>query len=463
MSSDASAPAEPLSELNMRQKCETISGNLSRVGTFLKKTGCALVQRAHLQLEKSKEVGITSGLVVEEVMCYPEVVELLVAATDFLTFAGNELKQVKHVHGSGMEGSAPDASIHDNVDSETCETKFNDKPKHALLNNEKKRSESGERAHVQLQELVDVIEDFGKILDSKGIDSSKVNDAMNSTLDLEQIFVNADPNSSCWTKLRNILCKLLEDAPVWLLSLYRIVFTQSVEEVAPSGPGTCRTRRELVLGGYGVPKRPYMLHVYFLTMVLVVANWFFVMFFDTAFYRKSTTCNDLNTRRDAYLCFDVSKSILAGPTNCTDPAIKDDLDIYVLCYLQYFNFPTALSLAFGLAQVIILLIHISFTLTLWCVKNFTPYAALVIHLIILISYIIFWVVYLPILYTNVNEVEYRGNLFYGHRILRYFMGFLGLLTLFFLTIFSPYEWLIDKNSSKTPQSTYSLHPARKNL
>ena len=129
------------------------------------------------------------------------------------------------------------------------------------------------------------------------------------------------------------------------------------------------------------------------------------MFFDTAFYRKTTTCNDVNTRQDAFLCFDVSESIKDGPIDCTDPVNKDDPDVYVICYLQYFNFPVALSLAFSFAQLIIILIHISFTLTLWYVKNFTPYAALGIHLLLLVLYTTFWIVYLPIVFTDVNDAE----------------------------------------------------------
>ena len=67
--------------------------------------------------------------------------------------------------------------------------------------------------------------------------------------------------------------KLCVEVPSWLFSLYRIVFRQTVEEVTLSGPGTS-TRQEYLLGGYGVQKRPFMVHVYFVTMMSLVANWF---------------------------------------------------------------------------------------------------------------------------------------------------------------------------------------------
>jgi hypothetical protein len=400
-------------------------------------------------LEKDDQIQIDFRPLVKEDMSilsrYQEVIKLLAVARDSLMSAKIELE-------AASEGSAT-----------------------IVTNNEADDERGSEPSEPTLVEkLVSTTENFGKIVPMYRY-NSKINEfeAVTKLQTILELFEGIDLTEAgdkssccancctdCCTKRMSPLCKFFEAVPFRLFSFYRIVFRHSVEEVTLPGPGTS-TRREFLLGGYGVPKRPFMVHAYFLTMVLLVANWFLVMFFDTAFYRKTTTCNDLNTRRDAYLCFDVSKSILAGPTNCTDPVIKDDLDIYVLCYLQYFNFPVALSLAFSFAQLVILLIHISFTLTLWCVKNVTPYAALVIHLIMLVSYIIFWVVYLPILYTNVNNLEYKGNLFYGHRILRFFMAFLGLLTLLFLTIFSPYKWLIDKNN-REHRPTYGYHHGKKN-
>ena len=260
--------------------------------------------------------------------------------------------------------------------------------------------------------------------------------------------------SSCSCSCRGICNKIGHVFPFLLYSLYRLVFRHSVEEVTLPGPGNT-TRREYLFGGYRIPKNPHLLHAYYLAMLVTVANWFFVMFFDTAFYRKTTTCNDLNVRRDAYLCFDVSQSILAGPVNCIDPTIRDDLDIYVLCYLQFFNFPVALSLSFSFAQLMILLIHISFALTLWCVKNFKPYAALALHAILLALYIIGFTIYGPFVCKNIDDVQYKGlNIFYGDRILRIFMVILGGVTLFLLTLLSPYWWLIDKHY-REHRPTYS--------
>ena len=232
--------------------------------------------------------------------------------------------------------------------------------------------------------------------------------------------------------------------PSLLLSLYHIVFRNSIEEVTVHGSSS-GIRREYLFGGFEIPRKPFWLHVYFLSMFLIVLNWFLIMLIDTAIYRKTTTCNDLNVRRNAYLCFNVDTPVTHGPVDCTDPTIQNDLDVYVVCYLQYFNFPVALSLAYSFIQLIIILIHVSFTFTLWCVKRFKPCYPFVIYICFLVMYIIFFAIYGPIVGTNVNGVKYTGaNIFYGERIMRPAMVFWGFITLLLITLLSPYNWLIDK-------------------
>ena len=113
----------------------------------------------------------------------------------------------------------------------------------------------------------------------------------------------------CRTKECSYCCtkECIIEIPITFLSLYRLVFRHSIEEVHLDGPGPTK-RRTYLFGGYRNPKCPCMLHVYFLVMLLVVFNWFCLILIDTAIYRKTTTCNDLNVKDDAYLCFDVRKS-----------------------------------------------------------------------------------------------------------------------------------------------------------
>ena len=247
-----------------------------------------------------------------------------------------------------------------------------------------------------------------------------------------------------------------------LFPVYRIVFRQTVKEVVThheTSTDTTKTQ-EFLFGGYRNPKHNCRLHTYFLTMLVIVLNWFLLMLCDTAIYRKTTTCNDINVRRDAYMCFDVSKSVTAVPVDCTNPDVMQNDNIHVLCYLKSFNIATALSLAFSFAQLIILLIHISFSTTLWCVKKYVTrgkYFALALHIFLCVVYIIICAVY-GILIGIKNNFKYSEgeNLFYGDKVLRIAMFAWCGVTIFFLTFLSPYCWLINrKDTDKEHYPTFS--------
>ena len=405
---------------------EAVLSSLSRIGSILQKTGCMLVQQGIYPKEnETRNNRLQSTLddreTVKVLSRYTEVIELLNFARGYLQSAGHWLIRAA---GGKVEQVRDDALPRNNV------------------------------MQRKLKLLEDDIRKAGDILQaSNGTTNESLSKAGKmlrniSTLISPELVPRKAPAQertslcSCCTKFD----RLKEGILNMLYSVYHIVFRYSVEQVTIVGPeGT--TRREYLFGGYGNPRTPWKLHAYYLAMLLIVANWFFVMFFDTAIYRKTTTCNDLNVRRDAYLCFDISKPITAGPTNCTDPAIRDDLDIYVLCYLQYFNFPIALSLSYSFVQLIIILIHISFSITLWCVKNYTPIAAFLLHATLFIVYLVIFLFYGFIVKTNaVANIKYEGfNFFYGDRILRFVMAILGGISLLVLTLLSPYYWLIDKH------------------
>ena len=421
---------EPFSQREMQR----VSRIFSKAGKTLRDAGYALIQPAPSQPSQpaypgDEQSNETSNLELQQVEFpdgevddaqatdilrrYTEVTEIVTIAQSALSDAGSRLKAVS----GGRSVNAQN-----------------------IRSGEKKINQVGE-----------IIEQAGNCLQTNSDEDLKKAGAMLckaanvlSKLNRQESH-STNLCSSCSFTCNGITSKIVAKFPFLLYSLYRLVFRHSVEEVILPGPGMT-TRREYLFGGYRIPKNPHLLHAYYLAMLVTVANWFFVMFFDTAFYRKTTTCNDLNVRRDAYLCFDVSQSILAGPVNCTDPTIRDDLDIYVLCYLKFFNIPVALSLAFSFAQLMILLIHISFALTLWCVKNFKPYASFALHAILFVLYVTLFFCYGVVVGVNANDVQYEGpNLFYGGRILRILMVILGGVTLFLLTLLSPYSWLIDKH------------------
>ena len=266
------------------------------------------------------------------------------------------------------------------------------------------------------------------------------------------------------TKMKTAFCNLITNVQSRLLIVYHFVFRHSVEEVAfpvPSPKGEHVIMRGYLFGGYRCPKKPFWMHAYFLTMLLIVAMWFSLIFCDTFLYRKTTTCNDIDVRNDAYLCFDIDKPISAGAVICNDPAVINNPNIYVICYLSNFNITVALSLSFSFMQLVILLIHISFSLTLWCVKNCSPEVAIVVHVFLCILYAIGVIIICSFL--SDHSLKIKGiNFFYGMRILRVFMVILGFISLSLVTAMSPYYWLIDKSSRRYYPSHYWQHADQMN-
>lgn len=211
-----------------------------------------------------------------------------------------------------------------------------------------------------------------------------------------------------------------------------------------------KKRRFFLFGGYRKPIKLRMVHVYFLTMMLLAICWFSVMFIDTGIYRKTTTCNDINVERDAYLCFDVNVNnyLHAEPVDCTK--VIDDLDVHVLCYLKYYNIATAASIAFSFMQLIVFGIYITFAITLFCVAKW-KYGNIFIGLIWAVSAILIVVVIVVIVIAldNSDDTKYETiNFLYGDRVARYIICVLGCLTVVLLAGLSPYNWLIKHEPKK---------------
>jgi hypothetical protein len=179
-------------------------------------------------------------------------------------------------------------------------------------------------------------------------------------------------------------------------------------------------------------------------MLAVVLNWFLMMFVDTAIYRKSTTCNDLNIKNGDYMCFDVEESIIRGPIDCEDSKYDKS---HVICYIKYWNFPVGLSLAFSFAQMVITVIHISFVFTLCSGKKCSTCCAVLANWIAVCLYCAGFIVYGVFMGKNVHGLKhYEGvNFFYGLRVMRIIMVVWGFVTLFLIACCSPYCWL-EKDS-----------------
>ena len=233
-----------------------------------------------------------------------------------------------------------------------------------------------------------------------------------------------------------------------LLFLYSLVFRFTIKNIVTPGHIPNTTAREYVFGGYKHPRKPCMVHAYFLSMMLVALNWFSIVFIDNFYFDKTTTCSDPNLEDHDYLCFDVREPFTSGPINCTDSS-----NIDVLCYIQSYNFIMAASLAFSFFGLVVFFIHVSFLFTLWCTKNYHWSFALLLYILVTVLYILFLVVYCPVVYAT-DDWQYmteKNFILFGYRSIRPIMITWGLISCILITVFSPYTWLIDKHADRNEE------------
>lgn len=223
---------------------------------------------------------------------------------------------------------------------------------------------------------------------------------------------------------------------------YRLIFNFTLTKIYEATGG------EYLFGGYkqqSNKKKRHCLHAYYLSMLLVVFNWFIIVVMDQAFYRKVFTCNDPNSKDSNFLCFSLKEGYGSGPIDCS---IEENINVPVICYVKSLNIVTALSIAFSFARFILLLIQGSFMFTLWCVKkgNSGCVSIILVHIFVTALYFIGFIACL-ILSTTRDKYDVENPL-YGDRVLRYFMAVWGFFTIFLITILSPYCWLVKKNTQE---------------
>lgn len=238
--------------------------------------------------------------------------------------------------------------------------------------------------------------------------------------------------------------KLCQKVPSLFLSLYNIIF-RSIERVnvnlhehghAIGSTEQAVTTRKFLFGGFKNPRCPWMVHIYYITMLLIVTIWFVIMFI-SAIFDKTTAYSDINGKST---CSDVSKAV-TNPPDCEDPEIHDTPAFHSFTNL---NLAKAFSLAYGLTRLIMFGIHFSFKLTIWCVRKFSPCVALSVNLVAITIYIII-ISYSIMAYLN-DDLPFSEevNIFYAGGVMRYAMIGWGFITLLLLLLVSPYYWLINK-------------------
>lgn len=175
-------------------------------------------------------------------------------------------------------------------------------------------------------------------------------------------------------------------------------------------------------------------------------NWFIFIFIDNAFYRKVTSCSDPFTHTDdAFVCFDVEKSAITEKT-IIDCTIEENRDLNVICYIQNINIPVSLSIAYAFTKIVIIVLHSSFTITLWCVKKGTC-GKISIFVIYVLAFCVYFVGLISYIVTSEKtslKESSTFNYFYGQRMMNYATACWGAVTLLVICSCSPYLWLIGE-------------------
>ena len=157
------------------------------------------------------------------------------------------------------------------------------------------------------------------------------------------------------------------------------------------------------------------------------------MFWDNFWYKKTTTCNDINPESSAYICYEVHPPDYPV-ANCTQLIGKD---VDVLCFQDSQSFPTALGIGFSIFQLVLLIGKIGFSIATWFgsqgdsyvwshLFSFTTIFLGIFALIVLVGY--------PAIANTFILTDAAANLFFGNPPLRWWMYCLLLISFFFVLI-----------------------------
>lgn len=108
-------------------------------------------------------------------------------------------------------------------------------------------------------------------------------------------------------------------------------------------------------------------YTYFLSMFILSIFWFLVIFIDNLWYRKVTTCNDVNVEGNDFACYAITEDKHNFDVQaCIDPingsVVQDPGK--VICYILLSSPGTALGVAVGVAKFMITIPDVAFHVSL---------------------------------------------------------------------------------------------------
>ena len=178
----------------------------------------------------------------------------------------------------------------------------------------------------------------------------------------------SEPNAPVkrWDKITSAAHKVWDKiSELWdkISAVIITLFFSSVTERLDAGKDT---RVELIIAKRKEPKRGIRKHavrLYFVTVAVLALLWLLLLFVDTLWYQKVTSCNDININNDNHVCYlidDHGKPENKMPVTCSGR--NDPRD--VLCYLYTFSPFMAVGIAGSVTRSIVFITDIAFNVAL---------------------------------------------------------------------------------------------------
>lgn len=164
-------------------------------------------------------------------------------------------------------------------------------------------------------------------------------------------------------------------------------------------------------------------YFYFITTIVLASLWFIAMAIENAFYRKTTTCNDINVQDNSFTCFDVTKSDFDPvPISCE---IGKSPDVEVFCYLFHPNI-AALGIAFSIFKLILFGVTVYFKIAIKLVESDCGMYFMIVAQGIFIALALFA---LPSILPSIHFATTIDIYFFrGSAVIRWFMFVLLIIT-----------------------------------
>ncbi len=164
--------------------------------------------------------------------------------------------------------------------------------------------------------------------------------------------------------------------------------------------------------------------LYFAVVLTLASCWGFVVFWNSSYYRKTNTCNDINVDDDSYVCYTTKDYEIVDCMHTEKPGP-------VLCYLETKSFAAGAGIGFSIFQLMLGVGKVGFTVATWFASKGSYHCGsicfFIISIVVGVVLIAILIAY-PVCAFELDHTSY--NVFFGHPVLVWWMYALLVITIF---------------------------------